>query len=474
MNSLLRTFIPGRPTHSASSLSPEHRVIIRVLIIGVLLPLLDTTLVNVALHDIGKQLDAPLSTTQWVTTAYTLAAASIVPLSAWAANRIGGKRLWLASLTTFRAGTILSAMAWNITALILGRVVQGLAAGLMMPVMQTILVNAVGQERAKTALAAMAVPSVVAPILGPLLGGIVLQHAGWREIFWLHVPICLLGIYLAARRLPGDGPLLERPAFDATGFLLLCPGMVLTMYALSTMGIESGGFAYQSAWLSGCGVSLLALFALYASRRGSKALVDLTLFKQLRFRACAGLLLLSSIVYYGGLLLLPLYCIQVGHYSAEAAGAFLALHGVGTLASRRYLAPLSLRWGDRSVALGAIFATLIGSVALCWPLLLEHPYLLAVAMVVRGAGVGALTIQAMSSAYVGLDRPSIAHASSLTRMLTHLGATMGAAGSVALIGSSTMGHAVSTFASGGFGAAFLGMIVVALLCVVPASCLGRQ
>ncbi|MBT2334485.1 MFS transporter [Variovorax paradoxus] len=455
------------------ALSPEHRAIIRVLIIGVLLPLLDTTLVNVALHDIGRQLDAPLATTQWVTTAYTLTAASIVPLSAWAANRVGGKRLWLASLTTFLAGTILSAMAWNVATLILGRVIQGLAAGLMMPVMQTILVNAVGQERAKTALAAMAVPSVIAPILGPLLGGIVLQQAGWREIFWLHVPICLLGIYLAARRLPNDGPLPDRPAFDVHGFLLLCPGMVLTMYALSTMGIEWGGFAHQSAWLSGFGISLMVLFALHANRWGSRALVDLTLFKHLRFRASAGLLLLSSVIYYGGLLLLPLYFIQVGHYSAEAAGALLALHGVGTLVSRRYLAPLSLRWGDRNVALGAILATLIGSGALCWPLLPAHSYLLAMAMIVRGAGVGVLTIQAMSSAYVGLDRPSIAHASSLTRMFTHLGATMGAAGSVALIGSSTMGHSAIAFASG-FDAAFVGMMVVALLCVVPAYRLGRQ
>lgn len=473
MSSLVRTPTSDRPTSSASALSPEHRAIIRVLIIGVLLPLLDTTLVNVALHEIGRQLDAPLSTTQWVTTSYTLAAASIVPLSAWAANRVGGKRLWLASLTTFLAGTVLSAMAWNVTTLILGRVIQGLAAGLMMPVMQTILVNAVGQEKAKTALAAMAVPSVIAPILGPLLGGIVLQHAGWREIFWLHVPICLLGIYLAARRLPRDGPMLERPAFDVSGFLLLSPGMALTMYGLSTIGVEAGSFTYQSAWLSGFGVSLLALFAIHASRRGSRALVDLTLFKHLRFRASAGLLLLSSIVYYGGLLLLPLYFIQVGHYGAEVAGALLALHGVGTLVSRRCLAPLSLRWGDRSVALGAIFATLIGSGALCWPLLLEHSYLLAMTMIVRGAGVGVLTIQAMSSAYVGLDRPSIAHASSLTRMLTHIGATMGAAGTVALIGSSTMSHVVTAFA-GGFDAPFLGMIVVAVLCVVPASRLGRK
>ena len=473
MSSLVRPLKSGHPKSSVPALSLEHRAIIRILIIGVLLPLLDTTMATVALHEIGGQLDAPLSTTQWVTTAYTLAAASIVPLSAWTANRIGGKRLWLVSLTIFLVGTILSAMAWNLATLIFGRVIQGLAAGLMMPVMQTILVNAVGQERAKAALGAMAVPSVVAPILGPLLGGIVLQQAGWREIFWLHVPICLLGIYLAARRLPSDKPMAESAVFDARGFLLLCPGMVLTVYGLSTLGTEADGLAHRSIWLCGFGMCLFAAFALHASQRGSLALVDLTLFKHVRFRACSLLLFLASIVYYGGLLLLPLYFIRIGRYSVVTAGALIALHGVGTLVSRRFLAQLSQLWGERRVALGAIFATLVGCGALCWPLLLENPYALCVIMLVRGAGVGVLTIQAMSSAYIGLDRASIAQASSITRMLTHLGAATGAAGSVALIGSSTS-HAFTTFAISGFNVALLGMILVSLLCVVPASRLGHE
>lgn len=458
---------------SAVALDPEHRSIIRILIIGVLLPLLDTTMITVALHEIGSQLGAPLSTTQWVTTAYTLAAASIVPLSAWAVRRVGGKRLWLASLSTFLVGTVLSAMAWNLGTLILGRVIQGLASGLMMPVMQTILVNVVGQDRAKTALAAMAMPSVVAPILGPLLGGIVLQQTGWRELFWLHVPICLLGIYLAARRLPDEQPMPESAVLDVRGLLLLCPGMVLAIYGLSTLGAVAGSFAYQRVWLCGFGMCLLVAFALHARQRGALALVDLTLLKRVHFRACASLLFLASIVYYGGLLLLPLYFIQVGNDSVVTAGALIALHGVGTLVSRRFLTRLSQSWGDRRVALGAVFATLLGSGALCVPLLLKNPVALCVVMLLRGAGVGVLTIHAMSSAYVGLDRAGIAHASSMTRMLTHLGAAIGAAGSVALIGSST-GDALATSVLGGFDVALLGMTLVSLLCVVPASRLGRE
>lgn len=463
MNAPVRLLDSGHPKNSGLALSPEHRMVIRILIIGVLLPLLDTTMLTVALHDIGSQLDAPLATTQWITTAYTLAAASIVPLSAWAANHVGGKRIWVASLLIFLFGTLLSAIAWNLPTLIAGRVIQGLAAGLMMPVMQTILVNTVGQKLVKTALGAMAVPSVIAPILGPLLGGLVLQQAGWREIFWLHVPICLLAIYLAARRLPSDKPIRESAAFDVRGFFLLCPGMVLTVYGLSTLGPLASGF----------GVSLLAVFALHSSQRGSMALVDLTLFKHVNFRQCALLLLLTSIVYYGGLLLLPLYFIQIGHYSVVAAGALIALHGVGTLISRRFLGQLTQRWGDRHVALCAILAMLVGSGALCLPWLLKNPFVLGMVILLRGAGVGVLTIQAMSSSYVGLDRAGISHASSMTRMITHLGAATGAAGTVALIGSSLSNTPITVFI-GGYDAALLGMVLVSLLCIVPASRLGHE
>jgi EmrB/QacA subfamily drug resistance transporter len=469
MNTFPKTMQTAQPDSSRNRLSSENKAVVWTLLAGVLLPLLDITLINVALHDIGMQLHASLATTQWVAVAYTLAAASVVPASGWAVNRIGGRQLWIGCLLVFMVSSILCALAWNVQSLIFWRVLQGMAAGLMMPVMQTILIGAVGQEKFKMALATMAIPSVLAPILGPLVGGFVLEHASWRAIFWLHVPICLLGVYLAVRRLPHGGK--AAPAsLDLHGLLLLCPAVVLMIFGMSEWtagGSESTGLG---AWSAGVGMVLAALFIAYARRKGAHALVDLTLFKYAQFNAAAATLFAASIVYYGGLLLTPLYLIQIGGFGVAAAGAWLALQGVGTLAARQFLEVMTQRWGNRNTALISVFATLSGSLAMCWPQLIEHPYLLAAALLIRGAGTGVLTIQAMAGAYVGLDRVMIVHASSVTRMLTHLGASIGAAGCIALMAISTAGTPLaSVHAPGGFLAAWAGLAAIALFCAAPAS-----
>lgn len=462
--------------NSSSMLTRADRVIVHVLIAGVVLPLLDATVVNVALDDIGRQLKAPLAWTQWIVTGYALAAASSVAASSWAARRWGARRVWLSCLWLFLLGVVLSALAWNVQALVLARVLQGIATGLMLPTMQTIVVRAVGEDKAKAALTAMAVPSVVAPILGPLVAGLVLAFTSWRMVFWLHVPIGLWAIFLAWRWLPPDGPA-ERIGFDARGFALLCPGMVLAVLGLSTLDAAMTAPGPSGAGAIGlvvAGALLIMGFVSHARTRGAAALIDLTPWEHASFRAASHLLLLSSIVYYGGLLLLPLYLIQAGGYSPHAAGWLLALHGVGTLLARQRLSAAARRWGERRVAIAAIAATLASAGLLGWSALLAHPWVLATGMLLRGAGIGVLTLQAMAGAYAGLDRTQVAHASAWTRMLTQVGATLGASGvAIATQATQATPWLDRILPSGPFALAHGLLLLLSLACLLPARALAR-
>ena len=453
-----------RPTMQAASsaLSKEHRQVILVLMAGVFLPLLDATAVNIALREMSISLAAPLSSILWVSTAYTLAAAAVVPLSAWAANRWGAKRMWIAGLFTFLAGSTSAGFAWSASALVAFRIVQGSGAGLLMPIMQTVLVRSVGQRNAKTALASMAVPSVIAPILGPLVGGLALHYGSWRSIFLLNIPLCLLGIHLALRHLRADEDFKELP-FDGIGFLLLCPGIALTVYGLSTLGDAAGGGVSSTAVMLGAaGIGLSATFVLYVKKWAARPLIDLGLFSVPSFRSSAWLLLLSSMVFYGGLLLLPLYFLQRCGFGALETSALLALQGIGTLTSRRYLEPLSRRWGTRGLALASSAAAIIGTVPFLWPAGTAHVVVLAISVLVRGAGLGLLTVLALSTAYRDVDRPRIADASAATRILTNLGASFGTASVLAVLQ-----HGIQTRT--GFVLAFGYLLVISLACALPAA-----
>lgn len=336
-----------------------------------------------------------------------------------------------------------------------------------MPIMQTVLVRSVGQQNAKIALATMAIPSVIAPILGPLWGGLALHFGGWRYIFLLNIPLCLVGICLALRYLRADEDYTESP-FDGIGFLLLCPGIALTVYGFSALGEASGG-ALAAAWmLGGPGIALIAGFVLYVKKFATHPLIDLSLFSMPSFRSSAWLLFLSSMVFYGGLLILPLYFLQRCGFGTIETSVLLAFQGIGAMASRRYLAALSQRFGTGGLAVASAAVAIVGTIPFLWPSGAAHIVLLAASVVMRGAGLGLLTILALSTAYRDVDRSRIADASAATRILTNLGASVGTAGVLAVL---QYGKQTSTVNSeqAGFILAFVFLLAISLVCALPAA-----
>ncbi|HEX6837195.1 MAG TPA: MFS transporter, partial [Polyangia bacterium] len=184
-----------------SAIDREILTLASVVILGAIMSILDTTIVNVALDTLARDFHATLSSIQWVTTGYLLALSSVIPLTGWAVERFGAKRVWMLSVLLFLVGSALSGFAWSIGSLIGFRVLQGLGGGMIMPVGQTILAQAAGPKRMGRVMSIVGVPMLLGPILGPVIGGLIVENVSWRWIFFVNLPIGVLALALARRLL---------------------------------------------------------------------------------------------------------------------------------------------------------------------------------------------------------------------------------------------------------------------------------
>src|SRR6202045_558532 len=173
-----------------------------VVIVGSIMSILDTTIVNVALDTLGHDLHSSISQIQWVVTGYLLSLAAVIPITGWAARRYGAKRVYMTSLVLFTAGSALCAVAASTTALVLFRVLQGVGGGMLMPVGQLIMAQVAGPKRMGRVMGVVAMPAMLGPILGPVLGGLILQNLHWSWIFLVNVPIGVIAFLAGWRMLP--------------------------------------------------------------------------------------------------------------------------------------------------------------------------------------------------------------------------------------------------------------------------------
>src|SRR4051812_29411450 len=159
-----------------------------VVVLGTIMSILDTTIVNVAIETLGRELDSTLSSIQWVSTGYLLALATVIPLTGWAMERFGGKRMWMISVTLFLAGSTLCGLAWSTESLVVFRVLQGFGGGMILPIGQAILAQAAGPQRMGRVMSVIGVPTLLGPILGPVIGGALLGKIFLGLGFFLQLP----------------------------------------------------------------------------------------------------------------------------------------------------------------------------------------------------------------------------------------------------------------------------------------------
>ncbi len=188
---------PSAQPPQSEGLDRETLIVAGVVMLGAIMSILDTTVVNVAIDHLAIAFHSSLTTIQWVITGYTLALAAVIPVTGWAADRFGTKRIYMSSLVLFTLGSVASGLAWSSESLIVFRVLQGIGGGMIMPAVMTILTRKAGPHRMGRVMGVLGVPMLVAPIMGPILGGWLVDDVSWRWIFFINLPIGIAAFFLA-------------------------------------------------------------------------------------------------------------------------------------------------------------------------------------------------------------------------------------------------------------------------------------
>jgi EmrB/QacA subfamily drug resistance transporter len=394
-------------------LDPLVWKITSVAVMGPFLSLLDV--VNVSLSTLAAELHSSLTTIQWATSGYLLALALMLPLNGWLVGRIGAKSLYLWCFSAFTLCSALCGIAWSANALIGFRVLQGMSGGLMAPMTQMMIARVAGRHMARV-LGYAAVPIMLGPILGPVIAGAILQHASWRWLFLVNLPVGALAIVLAIFLLPNDREETRQRDLDLVGFALLSPGLVLFLYGSGHLGERIGQITLALS------VVLLAMFFKVAVRKGHRALIDLQLFKGKTFAASTVTQFMSNGVSFAGQMLIPIYLIRACDRSPSATGWLLAPLGVGMICSYPWIGALTQRFGIRNVSAGGASLALAGTLPFIW--LAGHGLSVAVlscALFLRGVGLSAVGIPSVSAAYASVNKRDLPMASTSLNIVQRLG-----------------------------------------------------
>ena len=399
-----------------------------VVIVGAIMSILDTTIVNVALETLARDLHAPLSTIQWVATAYLLALATVIPLTGWAAERFGPRRVWMSVVAGFVLTSALCGAAWSAESLIAFRCLQGLAGGMIMPIGMITLAQAAGPQRVGRVMSVVGVPMLLGPALGPLIGGLIVTDLSWRWIFYVNLPIGVLGLVLAARLLPAGravGRFAGPTSLDWRGLLMLSPGVALVVFGLSEVSTH-GSVTVARLVPVVAGLLLVLAFAVRGWRVRAP-LVDVRLFEDRGFAAAGVTVFLVGASLFGALLLLPLYFQIARGLTPLQAGLLIGPQGAFAAIGMNRAGRLTDRVGGGPVVIAGLIVLLIGTIAFTQVRSGTPLWLLEGALAVRGLGLGFTMMPAMAAAYSTLERPQVPRATPLLNVLQRVGGSLGTA-----------------------------------------------
>jgi EmrB/QacA subfamily drug resistance transporter len=402
-----------------------------VVVLGAIMSILDITVVNVALPtfqtvfaDTGA---APIaySTVAWTVTAYTLALATVIPLTGWAADRFGTKRLYILALVLFTAGSALCASASSIGMLIGFRVLQGLGGGMLMPLGMTIMTKAAGPKRMGRLMAILGVPMLLGPIGGPILGGWLIENASWQWIFLINVPIGAAAVVYALWALPKDAPH-PTERLDVIGVALMSPGLAAFLYGVSSIPGEGTFVSAKVLVPMIVGAALMVVFVLHTFRP-EHPLLDLRLFRNRDLRAATTTMFLFGAAFFGGLLLVPTYFQLVRGEDTLNAGLLVAPQGIGAMVTMPIAGMLSDRLPvGRIVPFG--LALITASMFALTTITATTSYTLLIGILfVMGLGMGLTMMPIMTSALRTLTSNEVARGSTLLNIVQQIASSVGVA-----------------------------------------------
>jgi DHA2 family multidrug resistance protein len=455
--------------------------------LGMLMSMMDMTIVNVAIPQMQHAFGADIHDVQWVVTIYMLTQAAVIPTAPYLSARYGEKRTYVWVLSAFLLGSLLCGFAWNLPSLIFFRFVQGIGGGILLPMVMTLQYQAFPVEERGLATSVMGVPLQLAPVLGPVLGGYLVTSFGWQWAFFINVPLGIVAVALAQKVLRQRTP--DHPfRFDGAGFLTAALGSTALVYAISSL--TSGAATLWNGLLLCVGAGSLCAFVLIElskTRRGQQPLLDVRRFKDRTFAFSVLALVFMSIVMFGLLFLLPIYLQNLHRQTALQAGATQMAEALALLATLPLAGKLTDKIGPRPVSLAGLIV-LAGAAALMMTLALNTPIWMVVGiLIVFGCGL-ALSFQVPVAAMSQIkqeEQQEIANGSTLISVIRGTAAPMGVALLSSIVQARTPSYAARLAAQGFTGtllrlqsallathnsylvAAVLALVGLGAMCLVP-------
>ena len=424
------------------------------LLVGPLLSMIDSSIVNVAVPDIGRELNAPLDEVQWVVSGYLLALGVALAVTAYAAKRFGTMRVYTISMILFVLVSAACAVAPDIGSLIAFRAVQGFVGAPLVPLALSILLGKDGIGGGTIPISA-ALTLFLAPALGPTLGGLLIGAGGWRWIFLVNVPVGIVGLLLLLRVPRNLGaPANASIRFDPVGFTLLAAGLTGALFGATEGSAEGWGEPISYLPL-GIGVVLLVVYTFWALHRPNPA-VNVQMFRHRNSAVALVLQVLCSVVAFGTVFLLPVFTQSVQGYSAIATGLALLpqgiIMGVGTYAGQKLSGRISLR-------LLVVSGFLILAASSVFLLFLEQGTPLWVTALIlsgRAIAIGFVTTPLLIAMLAPLREDELADGNTLFNITQRLGGSIG----VSILGSIVAGGATLEATIDAFH--FVGAILIGL------------
>jgi EmrB/QacA subfamily drug resistance transporter len=455
----------------ADRIEPYVWRIAGVVILGMVMSILDTTIVNVALDTLGRDLHSSLSQIQWVITGYLLSLAAVIPVTGWAARRFGAKRVYLVSVVLFTLGSALCGVAGSTTSLVVFRVLQGIGGGMIMPVGQMIMAEVAGPKRMGRVMGIVVMPAMLAPILGPVLGGVILQGFHWSWIFFVNIPVGIVAVLLGMRLLP-KSDLGEPGRLDVVGLALLATSMPLVVYGLAEIGTR-GSFTAPTVILPiVIGIGLLVTFVWHALRV-ERPLLDVRLYANRVFGAASLTTFGLGAALFGAMVLVPLYYQQVRGESVIVTGLLVGPQGLGMLAMAPFNGRLTQRFGGGRVAIVGVSILCLSTIPLCFIGADTSIVAISAVLALRGLGIGLSFMPTMTAAFASLRTDQLSDATPQMNVLQRVGGAIGTA-VLAVVLQRAGAHAHSSAAlAEAFDTAYWWALGIAALSLIPCIALLR-
>ncbi|WP_217269716.1 DHA2 family efflux MFS transporter permease subunit [Neobacillus endophyticus] len=311
-----------------------------ILILGVFMAILDTSVVNVAIPKMETALNATTDQIQWVVTGYMLVLGMLIPISGWLTDKFGAKKLFLFALATFTIGSALCGVAWNLGSIIIFRIIQALGGALMQPVAMSMIFRIYPPERRGTVMGIFGIAMMAAPAFGPALSGYLVDYWSWRYIFYINVPIGIVAVILGALMMH-EFPHEARGKFDISGFIFTVIGFGSLLYGFNEVSSKGWNSTEVVSFLS---VGVLCLIILVIVELKVKhPMIKLQVFKYYQFNMSLIIVSIVMISMFVGVFFLPLYLQNIRGFSAVRTGLFMT---PAALASA-VIMPISGRLFDR-------------------------------------------------------------------------------------------------------------------------------